>query len=484
MPADRRYHLRRCLGRGGFGEVYLAVMQTGAVQTEVAVKLLSEGLDPGDQALERLRDEARILGLMNHPVILKVHDLLVLQGRVALVTEYVDGEDLEQCFASRDLPVRALVEVIARVADALGVAWSAPSPSGRPLELCHRDIKPANLRIGRHGDVKLLDFGIARVADLAREARTKTASVIGTLRYMAPERLDPETPSGPLADVYALGAVLYEGLAGQSLVQPLSLRETYLLGLDADEHAAFVRRRLEALQGAPEALVALLSSMLAYEAEARPSAAEVARRCEQLAEELPGVGLRRYCRERDWTRAPPPPGPLDGQTLSTESELPPRAVASTAPARRWPWLVAGLLALGGGALAAGAVVTGLAVVMLRPSTPAPAPAPATPVVAAPAPAPAPAPATPVVAAPAPAPVPSPQPAPAPAQGTFAVAGDVAVELRGGGRSYGPGTVPVGALEIWADFGDGPEPMGRTSVTEGASFVIRCSKLRHNCSGAP
>ena len=176
MPAHRTYRLQHCLGRGGFGEVYLAVMETGAVRAEVAVKLLNEGRDPGDQALERLRDEGRLLGLLNHPVILKVHDLLVLDGRVALVTEYVDGADLEQCFASGGVPIRALVEIVGRVADALGVAWNAPSPTGGPLHLVHRDVKPANIRIGRHGDVKLLDFGIARASDLQREARTRTDS--------------------------------------------------------------------------------------------------------------------------------------------------------------------------------------------------------------------------------------------------------------------------------------------------------------------
>ena len=137
-PADRRYRLRQSLGRGSFGEVWLAGMESGAVHTEVAVKLLREGLDPGDQGLARLRDEGRILGLLNHPVILKVHDLLVLDGRIALVTEYVDGADLATCFADGGMPARAVVEVVARVADALGVAWAAPSPTGGILALVHR----------------------------------------------------------------------------------------------------------------------------------------------------------------------------------------------------------------------------------------------------------------------------------------------------------------------------------------------------------
>ncbi|MEQ1572507.1 MAG: serine/threonine-protein kinase, partial [Myxococcota bacterium] len=226
---DRRYQLQRRLGRGGFGEVWLAVREAGGVRSEVAVKLLHEGLDPGAQALQRLRDEGRILGLLNHPVILKVLDLTTLDGRVALVTEYVDGADLQECFVAERMPVRALVEVIGRVADALAVAWSAPSPTGGSLQLLHRDVKPANVRIGRHGDVKLLDFGIARAADPGREAHTKTAALIGTLSYLSPERFDPRHPGGPASDVFALGAVLYEGLAGEQLVEPLSSREQYLL---------------------------------------------------------------------------------------------------------------------------------------------------------------------------------------------------------------------------------------------------------------
>ncbi|MBT3224140.1 MAG: serine/threonine protein kinase, partial [Proteobacteria bacterium] len=160
----REFSFQRCLGSGGFGEVYLATMtSSGGVETDVAVKVLHGGLDPRSQAVQRLRDEGRLLGVLNHPAILRVTDLVLLEGRIALVTEYVEGADLDECFGAHPpLPPRALLEVIGRVADALHSAFNTTSANGTPLELIHRDIKPANIRLGRHGDVKLLDFGIAR----------------------------------------------------------------------------------------------------------------------------------------------------------------------------------------------------------------------------------------------------------------------------------------------------------------------------------
>ncbi|MEQ1505184.1 MAG: protein kinase [Myxococcota bacterium] len=353
-PDRRQYRLRQRLGRGGFGEVYLAVMEAGAVRAEVAVKLLKDGLDAGDQALERLRDEGRLLGLLNHPVILKVHDLLVLDGRVALVTEYVDGADLAQCLAADGIPLRALVEVVGRVADALGVAWSAASPTGSALHLIHRDVKPANIRIGRHGDVKLLDFGLARAADVQREARTETASIFGSIPYMAPERFDNKAPIGPAADVFALGAVLYEGLTGQRLLSGLSTKAAYLLAMSAVRHRSFVERQLDELPpSVPTEVRDLLVATLAFDPAARPTASDVAATCEQLAEGLPGAGLRRYCRDRTWTPpADDPGGPdaLDGRVLTVAGlEVdPPDATLAVRPLRRWVWAVA---AVGVGAAA-------------------------------------------------------------------------------------------------------------------------------------
>ena len=180
-PEKRQFHIQSCLGRGGFGEVYRATMiSAGGVRSDVAVKVLHKDLDPRSQSVERLRDEARLLGILNHPNILKVSDLVLLQDRVALVTEYVEGADLDQCIETQDdpIPLRPLLEALGRVAEALYAAHTTAGPDGAPLHLVHRDIKPSNIRLSKHGTVKLLDFGIAKARDEGREAKTQTLSLI------------------------------------------------------------------------------------------------------------------------------------------------------------------------------------------------------------------------------------------------------------------------------------------------------------------
>ena len=128
-PANpRRFRMQGCLGRGGHGEVYRATMsRDGGVVTEVAVKVLAADVDPNSDPVSRLKDEGRLLGALNHPVILKVFDLVVLSGRAALVTEYIEGQDLHRCIYEPDasgrvpiLPPRALVEIIGHLFAASG----------------------------------------------------------------------------------------------------------------------------------------------------------------------------------------------------------------------------------------------------------------------------------------------------------------------------------------------------------------------------
>jgi serine/threonine-protein kinase len=244
----RRFHIHSCLGRGGFGEVYRAtMMSSGGVRTEVAIKVLRGDIDPGSDSVKRLRDEGRLLGALRHPAILRVHDLVLLEERVALVTEFVEGEDLDGCLKS-GMPLRSLVGVVGEVAAALDVAWNAPSPhgTGEPIHLVHRDVKPANIRVGRHGEVKLLDFGIARATNVAREAQTANNAMMGSYLYMSPERFHEERVEPP-ADVYALGCILYEGIAGQRLFDGMTLKQIYGTMLLTRKFNAHLQARFEAL---------------------------------------------------------------------------------------------------------------------------------------------------------------------------------------------------------------------------------------------
>lgn len=314
----RRFQIHACLGRGGFGEVYRATMiSPGGVRNEVAVKVLRPDVDPSSEAVRRLRDEGRLLGLLSHPAILTVHDLVLLGGRVALVTEFVEGQDLDQTLRGPDrIGLRALLGVIGEVAAALDVAWNTMTPEGQRMGLVHRDVKPANIRLGRHGEVKLLDFGIARATSLKPDAQTAEGSVVGSTLYMAPERFHDESVAPP-SDVYSLGCVLFEGLSGQGLFEGLSLKQVYGIMLLSRKLQAHVEERSALLPAdTPGPVRELLSTLLDPKPAARPTARDLARRCEDLADAQSGPTLKRWARERTWPPTASIVGVLDGRELS------------------------------------------------------------------------------------------------------------------------------------------------------------------------
>ncbi len=314
-----QFHFEGCLGAGGFGEVYLARMTTqSGLERQVAVKLLHGSVD--QSAVRRLRDEARLLAALNHRAILQVHDLLQVEERTALVTEYIEGQDLSSLVDLGGLAPRCAVEIVGEVAGALNAALTAPAPgSGEPLGLVHRDIKPGNIRIARSGGVKLLDFGIAVSKVVTREAKTGTGLVIGTLGFLAPERLSAEAISPP-SDIYALGCVLFEALAGEGILEGVSQQQMLRQALIQAHHDAFMTKRIDGLPaGVPAEVRDLVRRMVAYEADDRPTAAGLERECDELAHGLPGPHLRRWARERDWPKVVYTEGTLAGLKLEARS---------------------------------------------------------------------------------------------------------------------------------------------------------------------
>lgn len=198
-----RYHLDERIAVGGMGEVWRATDQVlGRV---VAVKVLRRDLAEDPEFVDRFRDEARHTASLSHPGIAAVHDYAETDGVSYLVMELVDGEPLSAQLA-RDgaLPVDKALDLIAQVALALQAAHDAG--------VVHRDIKPGNLLVRPDGTVKVTDFGIARAAE-ATSSRTQTGTVLGTAYYMSPEAARGE-PATAASDVYALGVVGYECLAG------------------------------------------------------------------------------------------------------------------------------------------------------------------------------------------------------------------------------------------------------------------------------
>lgn len=302
--------------------MYRATMDAGGFATDVAVKVLREDVDPGGQAVQRLRDEARLLSRITHPAILRVHDLVVLEGRVALVTEFIEGEDLSGLVDGARIGVRALLEVIAAVASGLDAAWSATDPlSGQTLNIVHRDIKPSNIRVSRRGEVKLLDFGIARTDALTREARTQTNAMLGSPSYMAPERFTRSDPM-PASDVFGLGCCLFEGLTGARLFADVPFSHMAGLALDRERYQGFIEERSANLpRHTHGGVVDLFRRAVAWDPALRPTAVRLGAEAEQLADDVGGESLLAMVTTRRWRAPVVLSGAWDGMTLTEGSKL-------------------------------------------------------------------------------------------------------------------------------------------------------------------
>ncbi|MCO4745143.1 MAG: protein kinase [Proteobacteria bacterium] len=320
------YRLERCLGKGGFGEVYLA-SRTGdsGLTTQVAVKLMHRDLPPEAQAVERLRDEARALAGLNHPNILSVRELTVLDGRVALVTEYVEGQDLRDTVRA-GMPASAVLEACAGIGAALSEAWAKH-------KIIHRDVKPANIRIGRAGQVRLLDFGIANAQEMKREARTATDLMVGTHGYSAPERYFDDR-SGPASDVFSLGVTTLESLCGGQRFLPGNPTELFGILVNIDRYEAHLAGWLDRVDR--DEIRALLAESLAYEPEERPTARDFAKRARVLARTAAGHGLLAFCEGYAW---PDPTETIEaelvGSTITEQEGVSQATTVIRAPPLAW-----------------------------------------------------------------------------------------------------------------------------------------------------
>jgi serine/threonine-protein kinase len=201
------FRLQRLLGRGGMGEVWLAERSDSGFVQQVALKLLKRGMD-SDEILRRFVQERSILARLSHPHIARFHDGgLAAGGRSWYAMEFVDGVPLTAFARDRALDVRARVELLARVCDAVAYAHTQL--------VVHRDLKPSNILIDANGQPRVLDFGIAKLLAEGGDAQqTATGSRVMSPAYAAPEQVLGE-PVGTPTDVYALGVVLFELLTGE-----------------------------------------------------------------------------------------------------------------------------------------------------------------------------------------------------------------------------------------------------------------------------
>jgi serine/threonine protein kinase/cytochrome c-type biogenesis protein CcmH/NrfG len=203
------YEILSSVGSGGMGEVYKA--RDTRLDRVVAIKILL--VDLGDHsARQRFQREARTASSLNHPHILAVYDVGEVGGRQYLVTELVDGGTLKTWAAETPRTWREIAELLHGVADGLASAHEAG--------ILHRDIKPDNILVGKNGYAKLADFGLAKLAEGAEATRTETREqtrhgvIVGTIAYMSPEQASGRTVDGR-SDIFSLGVVLYELLAGR-----------------------------------------------------------------------------------------------------------------------------------------------------------------------------------------------------------------------------------------------------------------------------
>ncbi|MEP6913173.1 MAG: protein kinase [bacterium] len=227
-----RYEIRSKIGAGGMGEVYLA--QDTKLDRKVALKVLPENLKIDEQARRRFAQEARATSALNHPHIVTIYDVASEDHRDFIAMEFVEGETLRTLLTRGKVEIKRAVEFAAQVASAQAAAHQQG--------VIHRDIKPDNLMVTERGQIKILDFGLAKLVekqrgmaglselttafmDTGRRGETAAGTIMGTVSYMSPEqargeKLDHRT------DIFSLGVVLYELLTSRQPFESKSAIDT------------------------------------------------------------------------------------------------------------------------------------------------------------------------------------------------------------------------------------------------------------------
>ena len=205
------WEMRRLLGRGGMGAVYL--MHQPDLERDVAVKVLPLEAGEHEERVERFRREARALAKLRHPGIVTLHEAgVTADGHCYFVMEYVDGRPLHEVIAEGKVAVPQALAIVSRVCEALAYAHEAG--------VVHRDIKPSNILLDRRGQPRVADFGLARLesragAGEAGPALSRTGVFMGTEAYAAPEQVKDAARADHRADIYSVGVLLYELLTGE-----------------------------------------------------------------------------------------------------------------------------------------------------------------------------------------------------------------------------------------------------------------------------
>ena len=216
------YQIRGALGSGGMGDVYLA--HDSRLGRDVAIKVLPTEYATDHDRLQRFEQEARAASALNHPAIVTVHDIGSANGHPFLCMELIKGDTLRQLIVEGPLSMRRVLSIAAQIADGLAKAHDAG--------IVHRDLKPENVMVTTDGFAKILDFGLAKLVDQARQDAdtalsplTTPGTLLGTTRYMSPEQAIGREADAR-SDQFSLGLVLYELITGRRAFDKATTVET------------------------------------------------------------------------------------------------------------------------------------------------------------------------------------------------------------------------------------------------------------------
>src|SRR5262245_16494790 len=261
MTTFGRYEILDKLGEGAMGVVYRA--QDAALGRVVALKMLSAELGGEEELHQRFQREAEAIGRLSHPHIVTVYDMGDAEGQLYMAMELLEGQDMRKLVErGRAIPLADRVRILAQICDGMAYAHSRG--------VVHRDIKPANILVTTKGQVKLLDFGLARVA--ARSTITRRGVILGTPDYMSPEQAMGRNVDHR-SDIFSAGAVFYEFLGFLKPFRGKTLHSVlYQILSEEPEPLLTIDPRL------PARLAAVVHGMLRKEPEKRYESMEAVRR--------------------------------------------------------------------------------------------------------------------------------------------------------------------------------------------------------------
>ncbi len=295
---SERYELVATIARGGMAHVFRGVTRAGQHPArDVAIKRLLPSVRTNERSEAMFLEEARVLADLRHENIASFYELCRDEaGRLCIVMEWVDGVDLSRLLLSardleRPVSIPDAAYVCASVLAALDAAHQRPA-----APVFHRDVSPANILVSRHGEVKLTDFGLSRAMD--RMTVTVPGVVMGKLAYVAPELIGAARASSA-SDIYSLGVVLWEMLAGRRLYQARNELELFMLA-----GRAHIPPLEELRADVPQALADVVRQMTHKDPQQRLASAPAVAALAPLIGPEPQVALGAWAQEAERLTAP------------------------------------------------------------------------------------------------------------------------------------------------------------------------------------